>query len=74
MQAPSLFDGFAFDALPPFENGRSCSEVDVGRRQVVQALVISAIVIVLDELADAELELAWQCGPSAPIGQNRLIA
>jgi hypothetical protein len=60
MQTPSLFDGFAFDAFPPFENGRSCSEVDVSRRQVVQALVISAIVLVLDELADAELELAWQ--------------
>ena len=60
MQAPSLFDGFPFDAFPPLENGRSSSEVNVDRRQVVQALVIAAIVVVLDELADAQLELALQ--------------
>ena len=58
MEAPSLFDGFPFDAFPPLENGRSSSEVNVDRRQVVQALVIALIVVVLDELADAQLELA----------------
>lgn len=60
MQAPSLFDGFPFDAFPPLEKGRSSSEVNVDRRQVVQALVIAPIVVVLDELADAQLELARQ--------------
>jgi hypothetical protein len=60
MQAPSLFDGFPFDVFPPLENGRSSSEVNVNRRQVVQALVIPLIVVVLDELADAQLELARQ--------------
>ena len=63
MQAPSLFDGFPFDAFPPLENGRSSSEVNVDRRQVVQALVIAPIVVVLDELADAQLELARQDNP-----------
>jgi hypothetical protein len=38
MQAASLFDGFPFDHFPPFENGRSFAEVDVGRCQVVQKL------------------------------------
>ena len=60
MQAPSLFDGFPFDAFPPLENGRSSSEVNVDRRQVVQALVIALIVVVLDELVDAMFELTWQ--------------
>jgi hypothetical protein len=38
MQAPSLFDGFPIDAFPTLENGRSSSEVNVDRRQIVQAL------------------------------------
>jgi len=60
MQAASLFDGLSFDGFPPFEYGRSSSEVDVSRGQIVQALVISTIVVVLDELADAPFELSWQ--------------
>ena len=60
MQAASLLDGLSFDGLPPFKYGRCSAEVDVSRRQVVQALVISAIVVVLDELANAQFELAWQ--------------
>src|SRR5438094_9536058 len=43
MQAASLFDGFSFDLFPPFENGLTASEVDVSRRQVVQALVVSTV-------------------------------
>ena len=45
MQAASLFDGFSFDLFPPFENGLTAPEVDVGRRQVVQALVVSTVVV-----------------------------
>jgi hypothetical protein len=60
MQAAALFDCFAFDDLPLFEYGRCSAEVDVSRRQVVRAFVISAIVVVLDELADVVFELAWQ--------------
>jgi ABC-type glutathione transport system ATPase component len=47
-------------SFPPFEYGRSSTEVDVGRRQVIQALVVAAIVVVLDELADALFKLSWQ--------------
>ena len=43
MQAASLLDGFSFDLFPPFENGLTAPEVDVSRRQVVQALVISTV-------------------------------
>src|SRR5215467_6024253 len=52
MQAASLLDGFSFDLLPPFENDLAAPEVDVSRRQVVQALVV--------ELLDALFELSWQ--------------
>ena len=60
MQAASFFDGLSFDICPPFEYVRSSAKVDVSRRQVVQALVVSAIVVVLDELVDALFELTWQ--------------
>ena len=40
---------FSFDLVPPFENGLTASEVDVSRREVVQALVVSTVVVVLDE-------------------------
>src|SRR5262249_36275477 len=44
----------------PFENGLAAPEVDVSRRQVVQALVVSTVVVVADELLDALFELSWQ--------------
>src|SRR2546427_10247209 len=69
MQAASLFDGFSCDLFPPFENGLTASEVDVSRRQVVQALVVSTVVVVLDELLDALFELSWQVG-SSPAGSG----
>jgi hypothetical protein len=50
MQAASLLDGFSFDLFPPFENGLAAPKVDVSRRQVVQALVVSTVVVVADEL------------------------
>ena len=48
-----------FDALPLFENGRCSAEVDIGRCDVVQACVVSAVVIVRDELPIAVFELTW---------------
>jgi hypothetical protein len=54
VQAASLVDGFSFDALPSFENSRPSAEVDVGRREVVQPLVVSVFVIVLDELLNIQ--------------------
>ena len=60
MQAASLFDGFSFDLFPPIENGLTAPEVDVSPRQVVQALVVSTVVVVPDELLDALFELSWQ--------------
>src|SRR5262249_40610801 len=58
MQAASLLDGFSFDLFPPFENGLTAPEVDVSRR--LQALVVSTVVVVADDLLDALFELSWQ--------------
>src|SRR5260370_15848844 len=60
MQAASLLDRLSFDGFPPFKYSRYSAEVDVSRRQVVQALVVSTVVVVLDELVDAMFELTWQ--------------
>ena len=55
-----MLDGFSFNLFPPFEKGLAAPEVDVSRRQVVQALVVSTVVVVLDEPLDALFELSWQ--------------
>ena len=40
LQAP-VFDSFAFDLLPFQQDGLPTSEVDIGWREIVQALVIA---------------------------------
>lgn len=55
-----MLDGLSFDGFPPFKYSRSSAEVDVSRRQVVQALVVSTVVVVPDELVDAVFKLTWQ--------------
>ena len=60
MQA-SVLDGFAFDPFSFQQDGLTASEVDVGRRQIVDALVVAQVIVVGD------------CPPSALIGQNGRI-
>jgi len=42
------------------ENGLTPTEVHVGRREVVEALVVSMMVVVLDESIDVRLALTRQ--------------
>ena len=42
MQA-SVLDGFAFDPFSFQQDGLTASEVDVGRRQIVDALVVAQV-------------------------------
>ena len=49
MLQASLSDCQFFDFLPFLEYGFVPSEVDVGRCDVVQALVVSLVVVVVDE-------------------------
>ena len=56
MQQASVCDGLSFDPFPFDEDGLAMSEVDVGRRQVGQALVVTQMIVVGDEGADRRLE------------------
>ena len=60
VRSASLLDGFSPGGFPPFEEGLATSEVDVGRGQVVKALVVAPGIVVIDELGEACLELTRQ--------------
>jgi hypothetical protein len=48
LQAP-MFDGLSLDPFTLFDDGCGPSEVSVGGRHVVQALVVALVVVMLDE-------------------------
>jgi hypothetical protein len=58
MQSASLLDDFAFDLLSFLQDGRPVSEVGIGAREVVQALVVAPGVVVLDEVDDGAFEIS----------------
>ena len=57
MQGASLLDGLEFDPLTFFQDSLAGPIVDVVRGQIVQALMISPCVVVMDEPADCSLEI-----------------
>ncbi len=57
LQAPVL-DCFAFDPFSLQQDGLAPSEVDIGRREVFQALVVSLVIVVADELIDLRVKVA----------------
>jgi hypothetical protein len=59
VQAP-IFDGLSFDPFALLDDGLRSAEVDIGRRDVVQALVVALMVVVLDERFDLSFEIAGQ--------------
>ena len=56
MQAPGL-DSLSFDPFSLFPDGLSPSEVDIGRDQVIDALVIAVVVVVIHEGFNAGLKI-----------------
>ena len=60
MLQSSLFEGLSFDPLALMQDGLGASEVDIGGREVLQALVIATMIVVLDEAADVGFEIAGQ--------------
>ena len=58
MLQASGFDGVAFDPFSFQQDGLTTPEVDVGRRQIADALVVAEVVVVGDEVADLLLEIA----------------
>ena len=59
LQAPVL-DGLWFDPFPFQQDGLATPEVDIGGREVIQALVVAPVVVVLDEGAELGFEIAGQ--------------
>ncbi len=60
MLQSSLSDGLAFDPFTLKQNGVAASEVDVGRCEVLQAFMIAAVIVVIDEAIDVGFEIARQ--------------
>lgn len=60
-QAP-LLDRLSLDALSVEQDGLAAVEVDIGRGQVAQALVVAVVIVVGDEGVDLRLEVAGQLG------------
>ena len=56
----SGFDGVAFDPFSFQQDGMTAPEVDVGRGQVADALVVPEMIVVGDEVADLLLEITGQ--------------
>ena len=60
MLQSSLSDGVAFDPFSLQKDGLGSAEVDVGRCQVLQAFVVSPVIVVLDEARDLDFEITGQ--------------
>ena len=59
LQAP-LTDGLSLDLLSLFQDPGTASVIDVGGCQVAEALVVSAVVVVVDEGANLPFQVAGQ--------------
>jgi hypothetical protein len=55
----SLGDGVAFDPFPLFDDRLGAAEVDIGRRQVIDALVIALVIVMIDKGVDQGFECTW---------------
>ena len=53
----ALSDGFSFDPFTFEQDCVAAPEVDVGGREIVEALVVSAMVVMLDESRDLSFEV-----------------
>ena len=60
MLQAAVCDGGQLDALSFCEDRLGSAEVDVGRREVVDALMIADVIVVLDEGVDLPFEISGQ--------------
>ena len=58
MVQSSLFDGLSFDPFTLKQDGVAASEVDIGRRQVLQTFMVAVVIVVIDEAIDVRFEVA----------------
>ena len=52
--------GFSLDPLSLCQDGRAPPEVDVGWGEIVDAFVVAAVVVVVDERGDLRFEITRQ--------------
>lgn len=55
LQVPA-FDVFPFDTFPFDQDGLAAYKVDGGRGQIVQALMVAAVIVALEEGLDLGVE------------------
>jgi len=60
MRQAAVLDGPALDGEPPFQNRLPPSGIDIGGGQIAVAFVVSAVVVVIDEVADLCFEITRQ--------------
>ena len=60
MVQAAFSDSQVFDLSPSLNDGAALTGVDIGGCEVTEAFVVAAVVVVLDEGADAGLEVARQ--------------
>ena len=60
MLQSSLSDGVAFDPFSFQKDGSASAEVDVGRCEVLQAFMVTPVIVVLDEGRDLGCEITGQ--------------
>ena len=60
MKPTPRFDGLSFDPFSLFQDCLAPSEVDVGRGEVLQALVIAPVVVMIDKGLDLLPEITGQ--------------
>jgi len=53
----SLLDGASLDLLAPFPDAITSPEVDVNGGEIVQALVIAAVIVMLDKVGNGPFEV-----------------
>jgi hypothetical protein len=56
----SVLDGLSFDPFSFKQDGLASAEVDIGRCEISDTLVVPKMIIVSDKLADPGFEIAWQ--------------
>jgi len=53
----ALLDGFAFDPFPFQRDDLAAPEVDVGRCEIAESLVVATVVVMIDEGRNLPLEI-----------------
>jgi hypothetical protein len=56
----TLLEGSSLYLSSPLQDASAVSEVDVSRGEIVQALVIAAMIVALDEVGDGALQVAGE--------------